>query len=172
MSVLVTLREFGLTLSADSRVLVIGTIGVGKSHIVGRLVEQIETIQAHSIDDYRREHRAWTQAGEERARDEFLRASVERNGIFEFTGGGPLHDEVEQIALSKPFDLIIRVHAPIEVCLERVSSRSDWPPYPNDIMPDSDLIQSISKELDRHGFDLLSSAWQEQPLVHVSGVAE
>lgn len=172
MSVLVTLREFGSTLSADSRVLVIGTIGAGKSHMIGHLVDQTETIMVHSIDDYRREHGAWTQLGEERARDEFLRACVEKNGIFECTGGGPLHDHIKQIVLSNPFDFIIRVHTPTEVCMQRVSSRSDWPPYPNDIMPDSDLIQSISKELDRHGFDLLSSAWQEQPLVHVTGVAE
>ena len=159
-------------LTADSRILVIGTIGVGKSHLIGRIIEQAAGIQAHSIDALRREHEACTEAGEKRARDAFLQACTEQKGIFEFTGGGPLFKDVKRISRSHPFDLIIRVHAPAEVCVERVSARTDWPPYPNEIMPDQNMIDAISDELDGHGFDSLSLDWNGQPLLHVSGVME
>ena len=164
--------DAGVMISADSRVLVIGTIGAGKSHIICNLVKQTGTILTHSIDDCRRENGAWTSAGEEKARGSFLRACAEQNGIFECTGAGPLHEPIKQIATSNPFDFILRVHTPTAICMERVSSRRDWPPYPISTMPDSNLIDAISDELDRHGFDKRSTDWNGQPLLHVSGVME
>ena len=172
MSVIESLKDVDLTLSTDSRVLIIGTIGAGKSHMMRYLVNQADDIQAYSIDDFRRECKASSESGEAAARQGFLRACTEQNGVFEFTGGGPLHEGVKKIALSKPFDIIIRIHTPAEVCMERVSSRSDWPPYPNDLMPDLNLIDAISNELDSHGFDTQSSDWKGQPLLHVWGVME
>ena len=72
------LKDTGIILSADSRILVIGTIGAGKSHLICNLVAQSEPIQTHSIDDCRRENGAWTLRGEEKARKTFLRACAER----------------------------------------------------------------------------------------------
>ena len=166
------LQDAGLTLAADSRVLVIGTIGAGKSHFISNLVAQSEPIQFHSIDDCRRETSAWTRAGEEKARETFLRACAEESGVFECTGAGPLYKRIEQIAIANPFDCVVRVHAPTQVCMERVSSRRDWPPYPISTMPDSVLINAISDELDLHGFGRQSSDWNGQHLLHVSGVVE
>ena len=162
----------GLTLTADSRILVIGTIGAGKSHFICNLVAQSELIQTYSIDDCRREKGAWTLAGEEKARKTFLRACAEERGFFECTGAGPLYKRIEQIANANPFDCVMRVHAPTHVCMERVTSRHDWPPYPNTTMPDSAMIDAISDELDFHGFDRQSSHWNGQRLLHVSGVVE
>ena len=162
----------GLTLTADSRVLVIGTIGAGKSHFICNLLAQFEPVQYHSIDDYRRESGAWTQAGEEKARETFLRACAEERGIFECTGAGPLYNRIKQIAIANPFDCVMRVHAPTQVCMDRVTSRHDWPPYPTTTLPDSALIDAISDELDSHGFDRQSSDWNGQRLLHVSGVVE
>jgi predicted kinase len=164
--------DAGLTLTADSRVLVIGTIGAGKSHFISRLVASPESIQTHSIDDCRRENGASTRAGEEKARETFLRACAEESGIFECTGAGPLYKRLEQIASANPFDCVVRLHAPSQVCVDRVTSRHDWPPYPITTMPDSALIDAISKELDSHGFDRQSSDWNGQRLLHVSGVVE
>ena len=164
--------DAGLTLSADSRVLVIGTIGAGKSHFISNLVAQSEPIQFHSIDDCRRETSAWTRTGEEKARETFLRACAEESGVFECTGAGPLYKRIEQIAIANPFDCVVRVHAPTQVCMERVYSRRDWPPYPISTMPDSVLINAISDELDLHGFGRQSSDWNGQHLLHVSGVVE
>ena len=166
------LADAGLTLAAYSRVLVIGTIGAGKSHFISNLVAQSEPIQFHSIDDCRRETSAWTRAGEEKARETFLRACAEESGVFECTGAGPLYKRIEHIAIANPFDCVVRVHAPTQVCMERVSSRRDWPPYPISTMPDSVLINAISDELDLHGFDRQSSDWKGQRLLHVSGVVE
>ena len=106
------------------------------------------------------------------AREKFLRACAEESGFFECTGAGPLYKRIEQIAMANPFDWVMRVHAPTQVCMERVSSRRDWPPYPNTTMPDSVLINAISDELDLHGFDTQSSDWKGQRLLHVSGVVE
>ena len=172
MSAATLLVDAGLTITADLRVLVIGTIGAGKSHFISNLVATSEPIQTHSIDDCRRENGAWTRAGEEKARETFLRACAEENGFFEFTGAGPLYKRIEQVAIANPFDCVVRVHAPTQVCMERVSSRRDWPPYPIATMPDSVLIDAISDELDLHGFDRQSSDWNGHRLLHVSGVVE
>ena len=172
MSVPTPLKEGGFNLSADSRVLVIGTIGAGKSHFISNLVATSEPIQTHSIDDCRRENGAWTRAGEEKARESFLRACAEERGIFECTGAGPLYKRIEQIALENPFDCVVRVHAPTHICMDRVNARLDWPPYPITTMPDSALIDAISEELDTHGFDRPSSDWKGQRLLHVWGVVE
>ena len=172
MSVQTPLKEVRLTLSPDSRVLVIGTIGAGKSNFICNLVKQTGPIQTHSIDDCRRENDAWTRAGEEKARETFVRACAEMKGIFECTGAGPLYKRIVQIAITNPFDCILRVHAPTQVCMDRVSSRREWPPYPIATMPDSVLINAISDELDLHGFDRQSSDWNGQALLHVSGVVE
>ena len=172
MSAPILLRDAGLKLTADSRVLIIGTIGAGKSHFICNLVEEFDSVKTHSIDDCRRENSAWTRAGEKKARETFLRACAEKNGIFECTGAGPLYKRIEQIAFSNPFDCVLRVHTPTQVCMERVSSRRDWPPYPITTMPDSNLIDAISDELDSHGFDRQSSEWNGQILLHVSGVIE
>lgn len=172
MSKLIPLKDTRLVLSADSRILVIGTIGAGKSHVIRSLVNKTEAIQAYTIDDFRREYGASSESGEATARQRFLHACSEHNGVFEFTGVGPLHEGVKQIALRKPFNFIIRVHAPSEVCIKRISTRNDWPPYPSKIMPDLDLINAISIELDKHGFDTCSSYWKGQPVLHVSGVEE
>lgn len=172
MSVPTPLKEGGFNLSADSRVLVIGTIGTGKSHLISNLVASFELIQTHSIDDCRRQNGAWTRAGEEKARESFLRACAEERGIFECTGAGPLYKRIEQIAMENPFDCVMRVHAPTQICMDRVNSRLDWPPYPITTMPDSALIDAISEELDSHGFDRQSSDWKGQQLLHVLGVVE
>ena len=164
--------DAGLTLTADSRVLVIGTIGAGKSHFISNLVATSEPIQTHSIDDCRRENGASTRAGEEKARETFLRACAEESGVFECTGAGPLYKRIQQVASANPFDCVVRLHAPTQVCTERVSSRLDWPPYPITTKPDSVLINAISDELDLHGFDRQSSDWNGQRLLHVSGVVE
>ena len=166
------IADAGLTLTVDSRVLVIGTIGAGKSHFISNLVASFKLIQTHSIDDCRRENGAWTRAGEEKARETFLRACVEERGFFECTGAGPRYKRIEQIAIANPFDCVVRVHAPTQVCMERVSSRRDWPPYPITKMPDSALIDAISDELDSHGFDRQSSDWNGQHLLHIPGVVE
>ena len=166
------LMDAGFTLSTDSRVLVIGTIGAGKSHFISNLVEGFEPINSYSIDECRRENGAWTRAGEEQAREAFLLACAEKNGFFECTGAGPLYKRIEQITISNPFDCIFRVHAPTQVCMDRVTSRHDWPPYPIAIKPDSEMIDAISNELDSHGFDRLASEWNGQRLLHVSGVVE
>ena len=172
MSVPTPRPNAGFTLTVDSRVLVIGTIGAGKSYFISNLVAQFEPIQFHSIDDCRRENGAWTRAGEEKARETFLRACAEERGIFECTGAGPLYKQIEHIAIANPFDCVMRVHAPTQVCMDRVTSRHDWPPYPITTMPDSVLIDAISDELDLHGFDRQSSDWNGQRLLHVSGVVE
>ena len=172
MSAATPLVDAGLTFTADLRVLVIGTIGAGKSHFISNLVATSESIQTHSIDDCRRENGAWTRAGEEKARETFLRACAEENGFFECTGAGPLYKRIEQVARANPFDCVVRLHAPTQVCMERVSSRRDWPPYPIVTMPDSVLIDAISDELDQHGFDRQSSDWNGHRLLHVSGVVE
>ena len=169
---LVSLKDAGLVLSANSRVLIIGTIGSGKSYVTRHLAQQNEAIMVYSIDDFRRECMASSESGEAAARQKFLLACAEQDGIFEFTGAGPLHEPVMQAATKNPFDFILRVHTPTQVCMERVAFRRDWPPYPNNIMPDSDLINAISNELDRHGFDRQSSDWNGQLLLHVSGVME
>lgn len=166
------LKDAGIILSADSRILVIGTIGAGKSHFICNLVAQSEPIQTHSIDDCRRENGAWTLRGEEKARKTFLRACAQERGFFECTGAGPLYKHIEQIVIANPFDCVMRVHTPTHVCMERVTSRHDWPPYPNTTMPDSAMIDAISDELDLHGFDRQSSHWNGQRLLHVSGVVE
>jgi len=172
MSAATPLVDAGLTFTADLRVLVIGTIGAGKSHFISNLVATSEPIQTHSIDDCRRENGAWTRAGEEKARESFLRACAEERGIFECTGAGPLYKRIEQIAMEYPFDCVVRVHAPTQICMDRVNSRLDWPPYPITAMPDSALIDAISEELDSHGFDRQSSDWKGQHLLHVLGVVE
>ena len=172
MSAATPLVDAGLTFTADLRVLVIGTIGAGKSHFISNLVATSEPIQTHSIDDCRRENGAWTRAGEEKARESFLRACAEERGIFECTGAGPLYKRIEQIAMEYPFDCVVRVHAPTQICMDRVNARLDWPPYPITAMPDSALIDAISEELDSHGFDRQSSDWKGQHLLHVLGVVE
>jgi len=172
MSAATPLVDAGLTFTADLRVLVIGTIGAGKSHFISNLVATSEPIQTHSIDDCRRENGAWTQAGEEKARESFLRACAEERGIFECTGAGPLYKRIEQVARANQFDCVVRVHAPTQICMDRVNSRLDWPPYPITAMPDSALIDAISEELDSHGFDRQSSDWKGQHLLHVLGVVE
>jgi len=172
MSAPTPLTDDGLTLTADLRVLVIGTIGAGKSHFISNLVASSEPIQTYSIDDCRRENGASTRSGEEKARDTFLRACAEESGVFESTGAGPLYKRIEQVASANPFDCVVRLHAPTQVCMERVSSRLDWPPYPITTKPDSVLINAISEELDLHGFDRQSSDWNGQRLLHVSGVVE
>lgn len=166
------LADAGLSLTADSRVLVVGTIGAGKSHLITNLVASSELIQTHSIDDCRRENGAWTSAGEEKARETFLRACAEESGFFECTGAGPLYKRIEQIAMANPFDCVMRVHAPTQVCMDRVTSRHDWPPYPSTTMPDGTLIDAISDELDSHGLDRQSSDWMGQRLLHITGVVE
>jgi len=172
MSAATPLVDAGLTFTADLRVLVIGTIGAGKSHFISNLVATSEPIQTHSIDDCRRENGAWTQAGEEKARESFLRACAEERGIFECTGAGPLYKRIEQVARANQFDCVVRVHAPTQICMDRVNSRLDWPPYPITAMPDSALIDAISEELDSHGFGRQSSDWKGQRLLHVWGVVE
>jgi len=172
MSTSTSSADAGLTLTTDLRVLVIGTIGAGKSHFISNLVASSELIQTHSIDDCRQENGAWTRAGEEKARETFLRACAEESGFFECTGAGPLYKRIEQIAMANPFDYVMRVHTPTQVCMDRVNSRHNWPPYPSTIMPDSALIDAISDELDLHGFDRHSSEWNAQRLLHVSGVIE
>ncbi len=160
------------SLTADSRILVVGTIAAGKSHLISSMNELGRAIFVHSIDDYRVKHDASTVSGEANARNSFLSACSEQNGIFEFTGGGPLFNDVKLIAFLRPFDFVIRVHAPTDICLQRISVRTSWPPYPNDVMPDSNLIEDISYELDENGFGIEVSEWIGQELIHVAGVGQ
>ena len=172
MGRLSSLEGTNFSLAADSRALVIGTIGAGKSHFIDQLQAKHARLDRHSIDDCRRIHDAHTRCGEAAAQEAFLKSCAEGRGFFEFTGGGPLYAPVERISRTNPFDYIIRVHTPTSVCMERVLQRTDWPPYPNEVMPDSILIDAIVQELDEHGFHIDSSDWNGQPLLHVLGVTE
>ena len=161
----------GLCQSIDpARVLVIGTIASGKSFTVDRIKEKLPYLAINAIDNYRREYQASTKAGEFIAQSKFLKAMSLSKGIFEFTGAGPLFAPMEEICSTNPFDLIVRIHSPVDACIQRVRARSSWPPYPYPELPTEEMIFSIGKKLDSQGFSIGSNYWKEQKLVHVSGV--
>jgi hypothetical protein len=151
------------------RVLVIGTIASGKSFAVGRIKEQLPESEINSIDNFRRDCDASTEAGESDAQAKFLRAMSLSNGIFEFTGAGPLFASVEDICYTNPFDLVVRIHSPVDACVQRVQTRRSWPPYPHPEFPGRKMIVSINEKLDSQGFRIDSNYWREQKLVHVRG---
>ena len=152
-----------------ARVLVIGTIASGKSFTVDRIKEQLPELAINSIDNYRRESDASTEAGESIARSKFLRAMSLSNGIYEFTGAGPLFSPLEDICFTNPFDLIVRIHSPVDVCVERVQAHRSWPPYPHPELPSRKMIISINEKLDSQGFRIDSNYWRDQKLIHVRG---
>ena len=90
-----TLADAGLTLTADLRVLVIGTIGAGN-------LTSFPTLSQHpspskhtpsTIADGRTVH----QHGQERRRPENIPSGLrEESGVFECTGAGPLTSELNR----------------------------------------------------------------------------
>ena len=152
-----------------SRVLVIGTIASGKSFAVDRIKEQLPELVINSIDNFRRTCDASTESGESDAQTKFLRTMSLSNGIFEFTGAGPLFTPLESICYTNPFDLIVRIHSPIDACVQRVQTRRSWPPYPHSELPKKKMIASINEKLDSQGFRIDSNDWRGQKLVHVRG---
>ena len=155
-------------LQGSQRVLVVGTIASGKTSFIESISRSVH-LAVYRLDDARHLFNAATIGGEESARTSFLNTMAHNPGVFECTGAGPLHPHISAISSRAPFDAIIRVHTPVEICLQRCAERREWPPYPTNQMPDRELIKSIDDELDRHGFASEENTWKDQSLIHVQG---
>ena len=155
--------------SVWKRLLVVGSIAAGKSHLAKALQKDEFPYPIYSIDDFRITNDASTQIGEERAQSEFIESLDAEVGIYECTGGGKIHPSLLEISHHFPFDCIFRVHTPISLSVSRCQSRNEWPPYPYEIFPDSVIIQQINVELDSLGFGVKNQIWNKQKLVHVRG---
>ena len=159
--------DFSMLQGAE-RIIVIGTIASGKTRLTESISEST-LLEVHRLDDARRSFDASTMEGEVAARESFLNKMVVASGVFECTGAGPLYPDIVAISSVRPFDVIIRVHTPVNLCVERCQERREWPPYPIDQTPSAELIRSIDDELNKHGFTIESGKWNGQKLIHVRG---
>jgi hypothetical protein len=113
------------------KILLIGTLGSGKTTIAQRLARDTG-LPYESIDDCRIRYGDGTVEGEERAWENFLAACRKpAPGILEFSGMGPHAENVREDLLCSgiPVSLIWLV-LPLEICIARAMQRLKKIPSP------------------------------------------
>lgn len=113
------------------KVLIIGTLGAGKTTLAQALSQEIGYPYV-SIDDCRIRYSDGTIEGEDAAWQNFLMACCDPSpGILEFSGGGPHVYEVrDSLHCSGMNILIIWIDMPHDLCIKRASKRSVVIPAP------------------------------------------
>lgn len=113
------------------KILIIGTLGVGKTTLAEALSQEMGYPYA-SIDDCRIRYSDGTNDGEDAAWHYFLIACRDpSSGILEFSGGGPHAYEVRDALLSSGITvIIIWIDIPHYLCIERASKQEIVIPAP------------------------------------------
>lgn len=139
------------------KIILIGTIGVGKTTVGRWLVHELG-LDFYSIDDLRREFSDGSVAGEYLAYSELIRHIQGDNPcILEFSGCG-IHKHTIRYALSiyKQRHVIIHILLDEKKIRERLNQRLIEIPYPFPSSIDS-LIEPCIKEIEE---DLKASSWE------------
>lgn len=115
----------------EMKILVIGTLGAGKTTLA-RALSQETGYPYVSIDDCRIRYSDGTYDGEDAAWHYFLRACLDPSPhILEFSGGGPHVGEVRDALISSGLPVIILwIDSPLDLCIKRASNREILIPAP------------------------------------------
>lgn len=124
-------REPGVIVDDRRKILIIGTLGAGKTTLAQDLVERTGYLY-NSIDVCRVEYSDGTFDGEDAAWGHFLDACSDPiPAILEFSGLGPHVCEVRDALLSSGIPVsVIWLDLPLDKCIERASLRDKFVPAP------------------------------------------
>ncbi|NMB79589.1 MAG: ATP-binding protein [Methanomicrobiales archaeon] len=139
---------------APGKILIIGTMGSGKTTLAGRLARDTGFL-SESIDACRIRYGDGTTAGEELAWDQFLKACRSQESvILEFSGCGPHVEEVRDNLRSSGMRVsILWLAIPLESCIARSLQREQDVPYPYLWVPVEDAVPAFDYAL--------SIAWEK-----------
>jgi hypothetical protein len=131
------------------KVLITGNIGSGKSTLAALITRQLGWSH-ESIDRYRQLFSDGSPAGEALAWSHFLaHAQSASNSIYECSGAGPnRHLLAQALTLSKVRIVRVGLQAAPATCARRVVGRRWETPYPFNNLPDPNILEKISSELD------------------------
>ena len=147
------------------KILLIGTLGSGKTMVAQRLSRDTG-LPYESIDDCRIRYGDGTVDGEDRAWENFLAACREpAPGILEFSGMGPHAEEVRENLLCSgiPVSLIWLV-LPLEICIARALQRHKKIPSP---FPWAPVTYSVPLIHDEIGFSW-EFTWSRESRFHAT----
>ena len=147
------------------KILIIGTLGSGKTTIVQRLARDTGLPYA-SIDECRILYGDGTVSGEESAWDHFLEFCREPSpGILEFCGLGPHVEEVRDNLLESTIPVsVIWIVLPLDTCRDRALQQQKKIPYP---FPWAPVAYSVPLIHDGIGF-AWDTLWSRESHFHAT----
>lgn len=150
--------------SPERKILIIGTLGTGKTTVARELAQKTGYPYA-SIDDCRIHYSDSTVDGEDLAWEHFLRVCSEpKPGILEFSGVGPHVDEVRDALLSSGIPVfVIWLDFPLDTCIERARGRQKIVPYPFPFGPIDYSVPAIYSGIEY----TWNAVWSAEPQFHV-----
>ena len=135
----------------EARLLLFGNFGTGKTTLGKALSEQVLGWPFVGLDECRRQCSDGSAAGEMAAWSSFLReAEAPEPRILECSGSGPFTFLLQHaVRRFRDCTMVFWLHAPLEVCLGRCTSRKDLPPYPDFGVPYEDVIADVQRRVEQ-----------------------
>lgn len=144
------------------KILLFGSIAAGKTTIANKILKKYSEFELLGIDNFRKEFGDFTMQGEDRAKNEFLKAIKKvKNQIIEASGLGKLgYDIYDKLTEYNEPILIIVLHISENEIYKRIQNRTWDIPFPGKQSKLNDIILSINFGVK---FGKIPLMWSELP---------